>query len=143
MRRRLLLLLIILGWPPIVLALDHDNLDPNRPIQMEDAYAIPEGEIGLESGVRFNDRRRGRTGVIFQPQIIYGAFRNTQIEIQTDLLTEPLSAVGPNGPETCISVSYITSIRKRSSYRPLPCARKRTCRPASIRAASMPRSRVL
>jgi len=96
MRRRLLLLLIILGWPPIVLALDHDNLDPNRPIQMEDAYAIPEGEIGLESGVRFNDRRRGRTGVIFQPQIIYGAFRNTQIEIQTDLLTEPLSAVGPS-----------------------------------------------
>ena len=35
-------------------ALDHDNLDPNRPIGMEDAYAIPKGEIGLEGGVRFN-----------------------------------------------------------------------------------------
>lgn len=45
--------------------------------------------------MRFNDRRRGPTGVIFQPQIIYGAFDNTQIEIQTDVLTEPLSAVGP------------------------------------------------
>ena len=36
-------------------ALDHDNLDPNRPIGMEDAYAIPKGEIGMEGGVRFND----------------------------------------------------------------------------------------
>ena len=63
---------------------------------MEDAYAIAQGEIGVEGGVRFNDRREGRTRVTFQPQIIYGAFANTQIEIQTDLLTEPLSAVGPS-----------------------------------------------
>jgi hypothetical protein len=76
------------------LALDHDNLDPNRPIGMEDAYAIPKGEIGVEGGVRFNDRREGRTRVTFQPQIIYGAFANTQIEIQGDLFTEPHSLVG-------------------------------------------------
>ncbi|HLZ35675.1 MAG TPA: hypothetical protein VKP13_16840, partial [Nitrospira sp.] len=61
-------------WPVTGFALDHDNLDPNRPIGMEDAYAIPKGEIGLEGGVRFNDRREGRTRVTFQPQIIYGAF---------------------------------------------------------------------
>lgn len=78
------------------LALDHDNLDPNRPIGMEDAYAIPKGEIGLEGGVRFNDRRQGRTNVTFQPQIIYGAFDNTQIEIQGDLFTDPHSLVGAN-----------------------------------------------
>ena len=77
-------------------ALDHDNLDPNRPIGMEDAYAIPKGEIGLEGGVRFNDRRAGRTRVTFQPQIIYGAFDNTQIEIQGDLFTDPHSLVGAN-----------------------------------------------
>jgi len=77
-------------------ALDHDNLDPNRPIGMEDAYAIPKGEIGLEGGVRFNDRREGRTQVTFQPQIIYGAFANTQIEIQGDLFTDPHSIVGAN-----------------------------------------------
>jgi hypothetical protein len=76
-------------------ALDHDNLDPNRPIGMEDAYAIPKGEIGLEGGVRFNDRREGRTRTTFQPQIIYGAFENTQIEIQSDLLTEPNTIAGP------------------------------------------------
>lgn len=87
--------LILLGLLPApLLALDHDNLDPNRPIGMEDAYAIPKGEIGMEGGVRFNDRREGRTRVTFQPQIIYGAFDNAQIEIQGDLFTEPNSLVG-------------------------------------------------
>ena len=76
------------------LALDHDNLDPNRPIGMEDAYAIPKGEIGMEGGVRFNDRREGRPSVTFQPQIIYGAFDNTQIEIQGDLMSDPNTLIG-------------------------------------------------
>jgi hypothetical protein len=89
-------LVLLCLWPLSARALDHDNLDPNRPIQMEDAYALPEGEIGLESGVRVNDRRAGRTQVVFQPQIIYGAFRNTQIEIQSDLLTEPHTVAGAN-----------------------------------------------
>lgn len=83
-------------WTAPAWALDHDNLDPNRPIQMEDAYAIPKGEIGLESGVRLNDRRQGRTQAVFQPQIIYGAFDNAQIEIQGDFFTEPQSLVGAN-----------------------------------------------
>ena len=89
--------LMLLGLMPTPLfALDHDNLDPNRPIGMEDAYAIPKGEIGLEGGVSFNDRREGRTRVTFQPQIIYGAFDNMQIEIQGDLFTEPNTLVGAN-----------------------------------------------
>ena len=83
-------------WPADGSALDHDNLDPNRPIGMEDAYAIPKGEIGLEGGVRFNDRREGRTRVTFQPQIIYGAFDNMQIEIQGDLMSDPDTVVGGN-----------------------------------------------
>lgn len=92
----ILALMFLLVSPLSGLALDHDNLDPNRPIQMEDAYAIPQGEIGLESGVRVNDRRKGTTQVIFQPQIIYGAFRNTQIEIQSDVFTEPHTVMGAN-----------------------------------------------
>jgi hypothetical protein len=93
--RRIVIVLLSL-WPAPGFALDHDNLDPNRPIGMEDAYAIPKGEIGLEGGVGFNDRREGRTRVTFQPQIIYGAFYNTQIEIQGDLFTEPNTLVGAN-----------------------------------------------
>jgi hypothetical protein len=88
--------LLLLVAPTFAWALDHDNLDPNRPIAMEDAYAIPKGEIGLESGVRVNDRRESRTRVVFQPQIIYGAFNNTQIEIQGDLFSDPSSLVGAN-----------------------------------------------
>jgi Putative MetA-pathway of phenol degradation len=97
-RLSLILMMLIAGTlvPNTVLPLDHDNLDPNRPIGMEDAYAIPKGEIGVEGGVRFNDRREGRTRMTFQPQIIYGAFANTQIEIQGDLMTEPNAVVGAN-----------------------------------------------
>ena len=89
------MIVLLLGLLPLRgFALDHDNLDPNRPIGMEDAYAIPNGEIGMEGGVRFNDRREGRTRVTFQPQIIYGAFDNTQIEIQGDLMSDPHTLVG-------------------------------------------------
>ena len=50
---------------------------------------FPKAKSGMEGGVRFNDRQEGRTRVTFQPQIIYGAFDNTQIEIQGDLFTDP------------------------------------------------------
>jgi hypothetical protein len=83
----MMLLCLLLSRP--VMALDHDNLDPNRPIAIEDAYVIPKGEIGLEGGVTFNDRKEGKSRFGFQPQIIYGAFDNTQIEIMSGLLTEP------------------------------------------------------
>lgn len=104
MRRRIVGLVLPVVWLVLTahltdesaLALDHDNLDPNRPIAVEDAYAIPEGELGVEAGVRFNDRREGRTQATFQPQIIYGAFRNAQIEIQGDLFTDPRTVVGAN-----------------------------------------------
>ncbi len=75
-------------------ALDHDNLDKNRPVQIEDAYPVAKGEIALESGARFLDRRQGRTRFVFQPQILYGAFYNTQLEMGGDLITEPSSIAG-------------------------------------------------
>lgn len=86
------LLLAMIARP--ALALDHDNLDPNRPIAIEDAYVLPKGEIGLEGGVVYNDRRQGKGRVAFQPQIIYGAFDNTQIELMTTTLTEPNTVAG-------------------------------------------------
>ena len=53
-------LLSVVVMPAVVYALDHDNLDPNRPIAIEDAYVIPKGEIGVEGGVTFNDRKEGK-----------------------------------------------------------------------------------
>jgi len=84
----------IIWLPAMGYALDHDNLDPNRPIAIEDAYVIPKGEIGVEGGVTFNDRNEGKGRFGFQPQIIYGAFENMQLEIMTGLVTEPTTLVG-------------------------------------------------
>ncbi len=84
----------IVMLPTVGLALDHDNLDPNRPIAIEDAYVIPKGEIGVEGGVTFNDRKEGKGRFGFQPQIIYGAFENMQLEIMTGLVTEPSTVSG-------------------------------------------------
>ena len=82
--------------PTIVWALDHDNLDPNRPIAIEDAYVVPKGEIGVEGGILFSDRKQGKSRFVFQPQLIIGAFNNTQLELSSDVQTDPSSVVGDN-----------------------------------------------
>jgi len=87
-------ILVVVMIPTALYALDHDNLDPNRPIAIEDAYVIPKGEIGIEGGVTFHDRKEGKSRFGFQPQIIYGAFENMQLEIMTGFLTEPTTVVG-------------------------------------------------
>lgn len=87
-------MLLLLVVPTVVWALDHDNLDPNRPIAIEDAYVVPKGEIGVEGGVLFNDQKRGKSRFVFQPQLIIGAFDNTQLELSSDLLTDPTPVVG-------------------------------------------------
>ena len=86
--------LMLLLVPTFVWALDHDNLDPNRPIAIEDAYVVPKGEIGLEGGILLSDRKRGDTRLVFQPQLIIGAFNNTQLEVSSDVSTDPRSVVG-------------------------------------------------
>ena len=90
----ILAILFLLMMPSIVWALDHDNLDPNRPIAIEDAYVVPKGEIGVEGGLLFSDRKQGRSRFVFQPQLIVGAFDNTQLELSSDLQTDPRSVVG-------------------------------------------------
>ncbi len=87
-------ILLLLVVPTVVRALDHDNLDPNRPIAIEDAYVVPKGEIGVEGGVMFNDRRQGESRFVFQPQLIIGAFANTQLELSSNLATDPTTVIG-------------------------------------------------
>lgn len=89
-----LVFLLVTLAPTTVRALDHDNLDPNRPIAIEDAYVVPKGEIGVEGGILFNDRKQGNTRFVFQPQLIIGAFDNTQLELSSDVQTDPRSVVG-------------------------------------------------
>ncbi len=87
-------ILFLMMVPTVVWALDHDNLDPNRPIAIEDAYVVPKGEIGVEGGILFSDRKRGESRFVFQPQLIIGAFDNTQLELSSDVSTNPRSIVG-------------------------------------------------
>ncbi len=87
-------ILFLLMVPTVVWALDHDNLDPNRPIAIEDAYVVPKGEIGVEGGILFSDRKQGTSRFVFQPQLIIGAFDNTQLELSSDVSTDPRSVVG-------------------------------------------------
>ena len=87
-------ILLLLMVPTVVWALDHDNLDPNRPIAIEDAYVVPKGEIGVEGGLLFSDRKRGESRLVFQPQLIIGAFNNTQLELSSDVSTDPRSVLG-------------------------------------------------
>jgi len=85
---------LLLLLPTYAAALDHDNLDPNRPIAIEDAFPVPHGEIGVEGGVLFNDRKQGGSRWIFQPQILIGAFANTQVELSSNITTDPTTVVG-------------------------------------------------
>src|SRR5207249_3348204 len=95
-------------------ALDHDNLDKNRPVQIEDAYSIPKGEIALEGGARFNDRWQGKTRFVFQPQVLYGAYYNTQLESEGIFSPSRPRSKGPRSPGIYVLVSYTTSTPRRS-----------------------------
>lgn len=64
------------GW-----ALDHDNLDAGRPLQIEDAYPVAKGEIAIEAGLEAADRRGAGARVAVTPQVVFGAAYNTQVEL--------------------------------------------------------------
>jgi hypothetical protein len=70
-------------------AIDHKNLDENRPIRLEDAYPISSGEIAVEAGGGFKLVRRGADHGFFPVELLYGALPNLQIGVGSVLLTDP------------------------------------------------------
>ena len=70
-------------------AIDHTNLDEGRPLRIEDAYAIADGEIALEVGGGFTLQRRGANRGVFPAEILYGAYPNLQLSVGTSLSTDP------------------------------------------------------
>lgn len=128
-----MLVLFLMTLPHRARALDHDNLDPNRPIAIEDAYVIPKGEIGVEGGMTFNDRKEGKSRFGFQPQIIYGAFENTQIEIMTGLVTEPSTVVGDDKSGD-LSVAALYNVNTETLNLPAFAARVEVGLPTGVRS---------
>jgi hypothetical protein len=83
----LLLSLFITAAP--TWAVDHNNLDEGRPLQMEDAYPIAYGELSAETGVRGSHNRHGDDRVTFPIELLYGAYWNLHLGLGSTLATSP------------------------------------------------------
>ncbi|HEV8616111.1 MAG TPA: transporter [Methylomirabilota bacterium] len=75
-------------------AIDHKNLDENRPLRLEDAYSIASGEWALEAGAGFTLQRRSANRGVFPLEILYGAAPNLQLGLGTSLSTDPRAIDG-------------------------------------------------
>lgn len=84
-----LICLALAGFVPAARAIDHKNLDEGRPLRLEDAYSIAQGEWALETGVGYSFVRNGRDRAFFPMEVLYGAFPNFQAGIGTTLFTNP------------------------------------------------------
>lgn len=82
-----LLLLAITGGPAF--AIDHGNLDEGRPLRLDDAYTIADGELAIELGGGFILPRRGSNRGLFPVELLYSAFPNLQLAIGTTFSTHP------------------------------------------------------
>ena len=76
-------------------AIDHKNLDENRPLRLEDAYPIADGEITIEAGGGLRLGQRSPNRGVFPIEILYGAYPNLQLSLGSTLLTDPRSVTEP------------------------------------------------
>jgi hypothetical protein len=77
-------------------AIDHKNLDANRPLRLEDAYAIAQNEWVVEAGIGFTAERRGSDRFLFPIEVLYGIFPNAQVSLGSTFSTEPRQIVEQN-----------------------------------------------
>lgn len=81
--------LLIASSASTAFAIDHKNLDENRPLRLQDAYSVSQGEWALEAGTGFLSKRHASDQVLFPIQLIYGALPNFHLEAGTTLFTDP------------------------------------------------------
>lgn len=79
----------VLGAPGPAGAVDHKNLDENRPLRLEDAYPIASGEWAVEAGAGFTLQRRGPDRGVVSVEVLHGAAPNLQLGLGTTLSTRP------------------------------------------------------
>ena len=61
---------------------DYYNTDAGRPLQIEDAYAVERRAIELQAApLRLERSRRGVYSWGIEPEIAFGLFRRTQVEV--------------------------------------------------------------
>jgi hypothetical protein len=82
--------------PSMTEAIDHKNLDEGRPLRIEDAYAIAEGEWEIELGSGVADHRDSRTRALFSTDFVYGLWKNLQVSVGTTVSTDPRKIEDPS-----------------------------------------------
>ncbi len=83
-------LVLLMGLPVnAAYAIDHDNLDEGRPLRLEDAYPIAQGEWALETGAGLLAHRNSQARGQFVAEILYGLAPNLQVSLGTTFLTDP------------------------------------------------------
>src|SRR5262245_59199260 len=70
-------------------AIDHKKVDEGRPVRVEDACPIADGEIAFEVGAGFALLKRAPDQGIFPIEVLYGALPNLQIGLGSTLFTDP------------------------------------------------------
>lgn len=89
------------------IALDHGNLDEGRPLLVQDAYPVSQGELVIETGAGFASQKRTSDHWFFPIQFVYGILPNTQLEVGTMFFTDPhdIDEPGKSG-DMGISILY-------------------------------------
>ena len=98
---------IIVVAAEIAEAVDHKNLDEGRPLRLEDAYTIADGEFSIETGAGFALLKRGPDRGLFPIEILYGAVPNLQLGVGSTLFTDPHDTDDrPKSGDLRVSVLY-------------------------------------
>jgi len=106
-KRVLMSVLVLAVAAGDVYAIDHTNLDEGRPLRLEDAYALADGEIALEAGGGFTLQRRGSNRGVFPAEVLYGAYPNLQLGLGTTVSTSPREiGDGPKSGDLQVSALY-------------------------------------
>lgn len=87
---------LLIAWcTSAAFAIDHKNLDENRPLHLQDAYPVSQGEWALEAGIGFSSHRHASDQVLLPAQLIYGALPNFHLEVGTTFFIDPHDVDGP------------------------------------------------
>lgn len=70
----------------VVMASDHNNLDHNRPLVLEDAYSISFGEREFQTGFSLSAFRKNRPSYAYRAEYQYGFAKNKDISVAYDTL---------------------------------------------------------
>ncbi len=90
---------------------DYYNTDAGRPLQIEDAYAVERRALEIQAApLRLERSRRGTYSWGIEPELAYGVFRRTQIEVGLPIAILDAGATGKTIGITGIDASVLYNL---------------------------------